>query len=241
MRVDISQFLRSWNRISDEIPKAVIEGFAQIADKGRKRVRVHTRSAFKLHSNYIPDAIRSIPGIKGSKGAERQAAAALRGLTGRHHDFRAAVFIRGSSSPKRSLEFMADHEFGGRRKPHGGNRALALPRSEMTSKSFRTSKGRVKRRYKPEIMIKKIKAQAATSRKRKWGKWRKPKPFLVTFKSGHQAIAVRKDKTKRFPLSLLYQFHHDADIKKTYDFEKAVHETTRRNIGLIIAELTKVR
>ena len=241
MRVDVSQFMRSWDRISDDVPKAIIQGFAKIADQGRKQTRRRTRSAFKLHSDYIPNAIRSIPGVRGSKGADRQAAAALKGLTGKHHNFQAAVFIRGSTSVKRSLDFMADHEYGGRRKPHGGNRALALPRPWLTTKSFRTSRGRVKRRYKPEMLIKKIRAQAMAPRKRKWGRYRKPRPFLVTFKSGHQAIAIRKYKEKRLPLDLLYEFHTEATIKKLYRFEEAVHETTRRNIGLILAELAKVR
>jgi hypothetical protein len=248
MRVDISRFLRSWDRISDDVPKAIIAGFAEIADLGRRRVRVRTRSVFKLHSSYILNGIRSIPGVRGSKGAERQAEAALRGLTGKYHDFQAAVFLRGSNSPKKSLGFMADHEFGRKRKPHKG-RALALPRTGVTIKAFRTSKGRVKRRYKPETVIKKIKAQATNTRKRRWGRYRKPRPFLVTFKSGRRAIAVRKDKTKRAFVResgdtgalLLYEFQKDADIKKRYGFEETVHETTKRNIKLIIAELAKVK
>ena len=91
IRVDISEFLASWRRISNEIPLAVIEGFGKTAERGRDTMRRRVKRVFKLHSAYIPRGILSIPDRhRGEKIFKRQSNAALKGLLGKYGNFQAA-------------------------------------------------------------------------------------------------------------------------------------------------------
>lgn len=238
MKVDISLFLADWHLLRDEIPKAIIDGFAKTAQTARDVMRARTRILFKLHSDYITNGILSIPSrdwksrgkTTGEEIGNRQFSAALKGLTGRHRNFQAAVFLRGSNNPKKSLAFMVVHETGGDKKAFIG--ALALPRSGVTRRAFRTGKGAVKRSYKPSVLLKHWKSQKPHGGMvgRKWGVRKAPTAFVMESKFGGQIVARRRFKTKRTPLDILYKFQKSAKITRRWRFEETVVSVAKANI-----------
>lgn len=266
--VDVSEFMISWNRISNEVPMAVISGFAQTAERARDSVRDRTRQVFNLHSDYIPNAVLSIPSRKwknrkkrsGWMKGQRQYAAALKGLTGKYHDFQAAVFLRGSASPKKSLDFMAVHEYGGMRPAVEGQ--LAIPRKGVTKKKYRTGLGRVKSIYLPAKMLARYNAMASLQfspmggsnfylhpkQRRQKGRRKKPEAFIIKSKFGHGAIIVKRRFKRtwagkqRTPLDIMYKFLPTVHISKRWNFVSTVYKTVDRYIHQdVISKINRVK
>lgn len=255
LRFDISKFNKSWNNVSNNVKLAIIHGFAKTAERGRNNVRNRTRAVFKLHSDYIPNAVLSIPtyNLRSSKkmsGFDRgqlQFQAALKGLKGKHKNFQAAVFLRGSANPTKSLDFMVVHETGGTKESFKGK--LAIPRYGVTRKKFRTSTGRVKKSYKPGILLKtwnKVRGQQSKKLKKK-GVRLKPTAFILESKFGGFVIARRRtrstwlDSKNRAPLDILYKFSPSAKINKRWNFVQTVHTTVNRHVFKYVnREISKV-
>lgn len=240
LRADISAFLRDYNRIGKAIPEAIVLGLAKTAQRGRDAVRRRTRQVFKLHTDYIPNSIRSIPDPHRAKAI----AAATRALVGRHRDFSAAVYLRGSSNPKKSLAFLALHETGGVKRPAGG-RALAAPGRDLRRYSFRTSRGAVRRGWKPEKLLEyynRVGAADKGSIQRTPNTRGKPKAFILESGKGRGRMIVRRKSRKSRDLEILYQFLQTAQIDKRWGWVKTVRSTVERHLSRDIAnQINKVR
>ena len=104
--VDIADFIKSMRKLEgDQYPRAVAMAFRAIAEGGKKDVQNRTRSEYNLHSEYIPDGIKSTP------YTNSQMKAGARSIE-KYHDIEAAVYLRGANSPGRSLDFMVNHDTG---------------------------------------------------------------------------------------------------------------------------------
>ena len=116
---------------------------------------------------------------------------------------------------KPNISFMYDQEYGGDRSGKNGAKK-AVPFLETMQKG-RTNRGTMKQGYRISTLMKK--ALDHETAKRTGG--HKPKPFLITTRSGHHALAVR-DTKKRKPLTFLYHFDRKVKIRPRWDFIKTV-------------------
>lgn len=159
-RVDISGFAKDMKKLRNkEWPKAIASTFSDIAIYSQGETQDHTRREFDLHTEYIPRGIRAVP----STDAQRRRA--VKSLA-KYYDMFAAVYLRGSVDPAKSLGFMAQHEEGYKRTPNsswaslGGEQYLAQPGPKKfhNEGKVKTKRGRTRKRFKPGEMLKKFRA-----------------------------------------------------------------------------------
>ena len=233
--VDLTEFTRGVKQhVERDWPKACVNAFSGIAEEARDAVRLLTRQKFKLHSDYITSGIRHIPNSPAQKDA---AARALQ----RYGDMSAAVFLRGASDPKKSLEFMAHHEWSEDREPQ--DRFIAVPLKSVKLKSFKTSKGRVRARWQPARLLDHFNKTGSrydngTTQSPKQlgyrGKSRRlpGKPFMISSKRGDPMIARRirnpGQKGERH-LEFFYILKPKARIKKIWNFVDGVYTSVGRH------------
>ena len=241
--VDLSAFVKSAKKISGrDWPKAVVDAFADIAMEGVVHTRVKTRMKFKLHTDYITKGIRYYPATLTQR---TRAARALK----TYHDMNAAVYLRPSSSPRHSLEFMAHHEFGVTRKPRLDH--IAMPMPDLKSKAWKTAKGRVKKRWKPSTLLERFKAagssfssgdRTTTNKGKHLGPYKTRTPgdaFLMRGSKGNPLIVRRINKAGE--LEFLYALRSKADIKDYWGFVDTVYDAVKaRYVQVIQAHIKRI-
>lgn len=227
LNVNLNRYLRGWDQISRKIPESIVTGVANTASRARDLIRFRTKQVFNLHSDYIPNSIRSIP----DPAKPSAIAAATKGLMGRHHDFKAAVYLRGHSDPKKNLDFMVLHETGGRKRPVKG-RALAIPGSDIRQYSgFKTTRGQVRSRWKPSNLLQDY------NLKRKIVRVKKNKKVSKSFIIGRSIARWRGEN-----MEFLYQFARSALIKARWGFVSTVKGSVLLNLHVdILKELNKIK
>lgn len=120
---------------------------------------------------------------------------------------------------KDKIDFMYDQEFGGERKSKYGE-TKAVP-FLSTRQEGRNSRGGMKSAYSVKTLMQKALSSSGKTAKRSG----KPKPFLMTTKSGHRIIAQRTGKN-RLPIKPLYHFDKKVKIRPRWDFVKTVEGVT---------------
>lgn len=124
---------------------------------------------------------------------------------------------------KDKISFMYDQEFGGERTSKFG-KTKAVP-FLSTRQEGRNSRGGMKSAYSVKTLMQKALTHSANKAKSSG----KPKPFLMTTKSGHKILAQRTSK-KRLPIKPLYHFDRKVKIRPRWDFVKTVENITVRYI-----------
>lgn len=244
IEVDLSAFVTSARQhINTDYPRAIVNAFSSIAEMGADDVKSATRSAFDLHSNFITSGIKSLPHTTSQKKAAARALA-------KYNDFTAAVYLRGSASVKRSLAFMADHEYGGKRQPHA--QFIAVPMDGVKSKSYRTSRGRVKKRWKPSELLQRFNSAGSvlsngttTNKGRRLGPRRKRvpgAPFLLTVTGGTTMVVRRKQRAASpgaHCLEFMYALKKQTAIKRRWRFTETVMTAVKNTYSSTIAAHVK--
>lgn len=227
--VELAEFMKSIKKFNgDQYPMAIAKAFRRIANGGKEDVQNRTRSEYNLHSDFIPQGIKSTP------YTNSQMKAGARSIE-KYHDIEAAVYVRGANSPEKSLDFMVNHDTGEDKRAQGG--MLAIPAGDLKNYAYKTSRGKVKKMYKPATLLKEYNRVGPNKKGRqlqKKGKRGKGAAFIMTTKSGTKAI-VRKLNPKQKSLQFLYFFKKDADIKATWQFEPTVLNTVSRTYQRDIA------
>lgn len=124
---------------------------------------------------------------------------------------------------KDRISFMADQEYGGERTGQEG-RKKAVP-FLSTRQEGRNSRGGMKSAFSVKTLMQKALSHASMKSKNSG----KPKPFLMTAKSGHTMIVQRAGKD-RLPVKPLYHFDKKVKIRPRWDFVKTVEGITVRFI-----------
>lgn len=233
----MSEFIRSVDAALPKVAEAIVKGIANTAQRARDDVRAVTRREFELHSDWIPGAIRSIP----DPDKARAVAAASKSLTGRYRDFTAAVYLNGASDPKKSLGYMVEHETGGIRRPVKG-RSLAVPGRGLERYMFRTSRGAVRKTWKPSKLLEYYNQVGPAGKgSKRHGKSRgKPKPFIM--QTGRGRMIVRRQNRKTRKVEVLYRFVEHAQIDRRWGFVRTVHTSAFMHLSKDIQrELNKLR
>lgn len=232
LEADLTAFAASARKhVGRDWPRVVVDAFADIAEYARDDVRNTTRQRYDLHSDYITRGIKHYPNTAHQKG---RAESALK----RFGDMNAAVFLRGSRSPKHSLEFMAHHETGEERDPQ--NEHIAIPTKTLRAKSFRNTRGKVKKRYKPSELLKRFdasgsfyddEAKTTISRGLRMKRRRQPgNAFLIRGKGGKPFIVRTLNRArggKKRDLEFMYILVTRAEIKPSWGFAESVWKGTR--------------
>jgi hypothetical protein len=237
IKIDLTDFSASAKRLNNTLwPRTVVNALADIADEGAQAVRARTKRVFDLHSDYIPRGVKSIP-----KNAQQKTAAAT--ALEKYGDFQAAVYLRGSTSPRQSLEFMTDHEQGTIRTPHG--ELIAVPMKGLKKYAYRTSSGAIRKRWKPATLLQRYSSTPAqfdfaggrtTTAKNYKGPRKRRQPgnaFIIRLKSGSPAIVRRTDTGghKKRNLEFLYVLKPKEKIKEQWRFVETVRAVTLRRAG----------
>lgn len=249
IKADVSNFLLDWRHLSHKrLPEAIVEGFSKTAETARDAVRDKTRRTFTLRSDYIINGIRSLPEYKKSKQSIRQKAAAVRGLTGRHRDFEASVFTRGSRDPSKGFGFMVLHETGGIKKPHATHEndkgaALALKGFEGLKYKFRTKRGRISKKWSPTRLLEYYNANPRGRRGESGNKTKgKPKPFLMKSTRGFGLMIARRKSNRSRKVEVLYRFVKNAKIEQTWGFVNTVRRIARMDLNKnVYREIKRMR
>ena len=245
LKVDLTEFVAGAKQhVNRDWPKACVNAFAEIAEEGRDDVRALTRREFKLHSDFVTKGIRHLPNTPTQKDA---AARALQ----RFGDMSAAVFLRGASDPRKSLEVMAHHEWGENREPFSpwatlnGRRYIAIPMEDLLRKAARAPRGRIRKRYRPSALIERMSQTGARySRSKKTTITRGVKyrsrntrkagtPFILGSKRG--APMIVRGMMGGFTLEFLYVLvNRFTKIKKTWGFKEKVYASIDQKYANIL-------
>ena len=128
-------------------------------------------------------------------------------------------------------DFMALHTTGGKKRSTQ-SKNVSVPTDALLGKGARSAKGKIKARFKPKVLYKKAKEPG---RPRKWGRHRKPKPFVFESKYGRAAVIAQRKGDSRLPIDVLYVFHPTTDVKKTWPFYEDVEKFVDRNTDKIFS------
>lgn len=186
-----------------QIPFTMAVTLTRLAQQSQKRIRRKMPSQFEIRSKRVIQGVRIKPARK-------------------------ADFKRGTinSQVLDIDEFMAIHTTGGIKRP-SRHRYLSVPRQALKDRGHRTKTGKVKKRFKPSVMIAKIKAQRTARHPKKKGRRGPRRPFIMDI-NGQPVIAQRKS-SKRFPLIYFWGMTTNARIRKRWPFEETVEQVVRRN------------
>lgn len=200
----------------EQFPYALARTLTEVAALAVIAVQNRTRVVFKLHGEFIPRGIAKIGAKKGDIKATGIGTA--------------IVYTKPLISG-----FMPIHEAGGTRTPAsksgGGDRGkyLAQPARDVLSKSYRTSTGRVRARWKPVTLLqgyrgrgRNVSMTGGIVRPTRGG--RKGKPFIIRAQGSGTPMIVRRKSSTRYPLELLYVFSKRARYKPTWRFETTVEQ-----------------
>lgn len=240
-RIDMTDMLADLTKLYGKgWPKMLAHYIADMADDAEQAGELRTRQEFDLHSEYIPRGIKSTPSTPAQiKKVEKSLS--------KYYDGFGAVYLRGSSDPKRSLGFMVDHEVGFKRDPQSvwrsanGDKYIAQPAEGIKSKAYRTQTGRIKKRWRPSTLLEHFdrsgsRYEHGTTKTNKYpnrsNKARLPgKAFVIKGKSGRPVVArsiSRGSKSSGGKLEILYTLHREARINPVWRFEDTVISAAKR-------------
>lgn len=239
---EISAFTKK--HLGQDWPKAVVDAFGELAEEGRDGARALTRQKFKLRSEWVTNGIKHYPANKAQKD---RSAHALK----KYGDVNAAVFLRGATDPKKSLEFMAHHETSEERDPQ--DKYIAVPMQGVRQKSFKTGKGRVRKRWKPETLLKRFHESGSrydgrttinNGRGLGYRRGRTPgAPFLIASRKKGEPMIVRRRRRRkgesenaRGNLEFFYILKPKARIKEIWGFVDGVYESVGHHYVGVIAK-----
>lgn len=234
IKVELGDFIRSSKKhIGNEWPKAVTKAFGGIAGRAMESAQQLTREKFKLHGDYVLRGIRHYPA---NAIQEEAAAHALK----RYGDMNAAVYLRGANDPKRSLGFMAHHEYGEERQAHSpwvslnGDRYIAVPLDDLLKKSAKTSGGRIRKRLRPSDLLERFSQSGSrfdgNTTINKGVKYRprnakkKGAAFIIASAKRHIPMIAQASHGGLF-LEFLYALVPDSKIREQWGFVKRVYKT----------------
>lgn len=242
IQVDLSEFTKGAKRLfKQDWPKAVVTSFSQIANAANEAVIKKTETEFELHTDYITKGIKHYPA---TTAQQQRAMHALE----KYGDMNAAVYLRGAQDPKRSLAFMVEHEEGGMREPaYGvalgtsvGEKYIATPTKDLNAKGVRTSRGQMRKKYRPSSLLKRYTEAGSTfsgnttkTAKRVRVKGGRKNRFGSAFimKVRDKPFIVRRRSTTYNDLEFLYVLIPQATFRKRWGFEKTVWQNVSITYG----------
>lgn len=211
MTIQSDETLRALSRlIGNDLPFASARALTWLAQSAQAAAQEHTREQFKLHTDFVPKGIGIIPARKSDMIAIGQGTSYV-------------------ITKERISTFMPIHEFGGEREPVARvsgdkGKAIALPAKDLKAKSYQTSTGAVRQRYKPSELLKdyhRVGSRGGQVKQVIRG-GRKGPPFIIRGRGSDVPLVVRRRGKKRYPLELLYIFSDRATYHPNWGFDEIV-------------------
>ncbi len=130
-----------------KLAPAIQKAFTVTAINGRDDVARDVEQGLGINARrYILQyGIKATPTTKGQRGAFTRAFT-------RYGDAHGEIYLRGATDVKRSLDFLLYHETGAERSSIK-NGLITVPTKTLAGKAFRTSTGKVRKRWKPEELL----------------------------------------------------------------------------------------
>jgi len=182
-----------------QYPFALAKSLTMTAKIAQERVKRVTEAKFNVRSKFTTRGIRIIP----SRKADVQ-----RGIAN------AAVF-----TDSKITNYMVGHEAGQTRRA-STSKFMSVPSTDLKKKGFRMASGRVKKKFRPSVLLKgKATNRSGANQKRRS---RQRKAFIIQGKDGTPLIVRRQNLRASRPLELLYVLKKNVKIDKKWTFEKQV-------------------
>jgi hypothetical protein len=201
VKVDIEKTLSESTALEKEQFSFVLaQTLTQLAKGSQEQIREDMPSRFTLRSRWEQMGVR----IEAAKKSD----------------------VRSSGSAEAAVKhidpYMTLQEEGGDKRPKR-KRSLAIPERTFQPAGLRTSSGAIAPRYRPKQLLKDYKGKDWYKQRhpgRKWGRHKKPKPFIMEH-DGRVIVAIRR-LSSRYPLTYLYVLSHRARVQPRFDFQKTV-------------------
>lgn len=194
----------------DQYPFALAVSLTKTAKGAQERVQRVSKRKFNIRSRYTLRNIRIEPSSK---------ADVRRGIA------ESAVF-----TDDRIVNYMVGHE-GGQIRRGQKSRFIAIPGPALKKQVFRGAGGRVKKRFRPSVLLQGMSKNRAGVNQKK--KSRSRRAFIVSGKGNTSLIVRRQTVGNSKPLELLYTLKKTVDVKKNWDFEKNVRVSVKLNFKRI--------
>lgn len=228
IQIDMSDFIRSAKRLQGVLwPTAIVDGVSNAAIDCKRAVQAHIMNTFDLKSQYLLKGVRCYPETSNQKNISQRV------LKSKGH-FEAAIYLRGSFDPKKSLQFLAEHEFGVVREAKL-KKNISVPQKMLKKYAYKTTSGKIRKRWKPGgDLLEKYRtgqtSRATTKQKGKRKYSRLPSPaFIISV--GNKPYIVRRiargGKNNRGKLEFLYALFPSIRIKKRMQFVRVVETTAK--------------
>ncbi len=132
---------------ASKLAPAVQKAFTVTAINGRNEVAANVEQGLgvKAKRYILQYGIKATPTTKGQQGAFKRA-------FGKYGDAHGEIYLRGATNVKRSLDFLLYHETGVDRESIKGG-LITVPTKTLSSMAYRTSTGKVRKRYKPSVLL----------------------------------------------------------------------------------------
>ncbi len=220
--IDVATVVRTAKRTLAELDKFALQqwpfalalALTRTAQMAQDAVQQRTRMQFGLHTQFIPRGVRTQAASKS--------------------DIRTFGLAEANvHTASRIASFMPVHELGGSRSPVAGGtgndkgKSIALPAQDLENRKFRTSTGKISKRWKPSELLKDYNSRASSGSKgqkvvRVSRGGRKGKPFIIRGRGSGVPMIVRRRGKAAYPLELLYIFSQRATYKPTWEFAEEV-------------------
>lgn len=201
--------------IGDQIAFVTAKSLTDLATASQRLIRENIPRRFNVHSTWVQKGVRVKPALKKDIQNYGMAEAEVK-----HID-----------------PYMEQHEVGGDKelRSHGksvGKKNIAIPEKGFAANA-RTGSGKIKTSMRPKTLLKDI---GKPGRQRKWGKHRKPKPYIIKSKFNGAALIAIRTTDARYPVEYLYVLSKHAHIKQRFDFEKQTRVYVEGNASKVFAE-----
>jgi len=209
--IDLRAFERDFKNLHGrDFPKAMAKGIRILAENVLDDSREQLDDDLNISSRWLPKQLRAFPS---TNGQENKVAKDIK----TKHKFNAQV------NANQKIVFMTSHNVGMERHGSKGQR-IAVPGPGLLKYSYKTRSGRVKKSYRPDVMLKDWQGNRTT--KERTGK--KTPFFFRSAKSDLPMIGKRSSKRSR-PFEVMWFFVKEAQIKKDWQFTEAGEKSIKRH------------
>jgi hypothetical protein len=230
--INLKEFRKELDDIQNQqFPFAIAKTLTIVAQEAQRTLIGDLPRHFDLHSSWTAKGIRIDPAKKSDMKTKGQIESAVKDI---------------------DASMVKQETLGGRvRTSHGKPvRGLnVIPETQARSKLLASS-GRIKPSMLPGRLLKGNTNEFAVWNKvakagdknpfaprgRKWGRHRKPKPFIMKSKHGNALLVAVRQGDERKPLTYLFVMSPRVQMHKRWDFKKTVEEYVRGRITKVFAE-----
>jgi hypothetical protein len=229
VHIDTTETIRYLTKIErDQLPYVLAKTVTDVAKGAQAEIQKAMPRRFNIRNPWAIKGVRIEPGKKADVKRTGQAEAAVT-----HID-----------------PFMEKQETGAQRairsqgRATGGNKRQAVP---VDDTGLRTASGAIKKAKRPGALLKDYGKLPDRRTGRKWGRKRRPKPFIMAAKNGASLVAIRTG-AARNPVRVLFTLTSRIKVNPRFEFRTTVenyaathfYKIFKKNMAEALADVKKV-